>query len=88
MSYQGHIKNGLVIFDEPISLPEGTPVRVEPIASMDFWQTWSLEDLARRQGVVFKEGEEILGGWPEDELNDGFENAVVRWREAELEQDR
>lgn len=32
MSFQGHIENGKVIFDEPVSLPEGTEVRVEPVA--------------------------------------------------------
>ncbi|MBI3468012.1 MAG: hypothetical protein HY000_33815 [Planctomycetes bacterium] len=32
MSYQGHIEKGVVVFDEPVSLPEGTAVFVEPIA--------------------------------------------------------
>ena len=34
MSYPGHVKNGVVIFDESISLPDGTEVRVEPVAPM------------------------------------------------------
>jgi hypothetical protein len=24
--------------------------------------------------------EDLLGGWPEDEINDGFEAALERWR--------
>jgi hypothetical protein len=32
MSFQGHIANGVVVFDEPITVPDGTPVRVEVIA--------------------------------------------------------
>ena len=32
MSFQGHIENGVVVFDEPVSLPEGTTVRIEVIA--------------------------------------------------------
>jgi hypothetical protein len=32
MSFQGYVKNGVVVFDEPVALPEGTAVRVEPIA--------------------------------------------------------
>jgi len=28
MTYKGHIKNGTVIFDEPIQLPEGTAVEI------------------------------------------------------------
>jgi hypothetical protein len=33
MSFQGHVENGVVVFDEPISLPDGTPVRVEAVAA-------------------------------------------------------
>jgi len=32
MSSQGHIENGVVVFDEPVAIPEGTTVRVETIA--------------------------------------------------------
>jgi hypothetical protein len=31
MILQGHIRNGVVILDEPPKLPEGTPVRVEAV---------------------------------------------------------
>ncbi len=31
MSLEGHIENGRVVFDEPVSLPNGTPVRVEVV---------------------------------------------------------
>ena len=31
MTYRGHVKNGVVIFDEPANLPEGTEVRVEQV---------------------------------------------------------
>lgn len=31
MSFQGHIERGVVVFDEPVDLPNGTEVRVEPI---------------------------------------------------------
>ena len=30
MMYKGHVEDGAVVFDEPVSLPEGTKVRVEP----------------------------------------------------------
>jgi hypothetical protein len=29
MGYAGHVKNGVVVFDEPVALPEGASVRVE-----------------------------------------------------------
>jgi hypothetical protein len=30
MSFEGRIENGCVVFDQPVALAEGTPVRVEP----------------------------------------------------------
>jgi hypothetical protein len=30
MTYRGHIENGVVVFDEPVVLAEGTVVRIEP----------------------------------------------------------
>jgi hypothetical protein len=32
MTYRGTVKNGVVVFDAPTSLTEGTAVRVEPVA--------------------------------------------------------
>ncbi len=29
MSLEGHIHNGVIVFDQPVSLPEGAKVRVE-----------------------------------------------------------
>jgi len=31
MVYRGHVCNGVVVFDPPTALPDGTPVRVEPL---------------------------------------------------------
>ena len=31
MGFEGHIQNGVVVFDEAVSLAEGTKVRVEPV---------------------------------------------------------
>ncbi len=29
MTYKGHVQNGMVVLDEPVSLTEGTRVRIE-----------------------------------------------------------
>jgi hypothetical protein len=29
MGYPGHVRNGVVVFDEPVALPEGAAARVE-----------------------------------------------------------
>lgn len=34
MTLEGHIKNGVVVFNEPVALPDGTAVRVEVVAEM------------------------------------------------------
>jgi hypothetical protein len=86
MSYDGHIENGIVVTNQPLPLPNGTPVRVEAIASLsDFWRPVSLDELVRMQGVCpLASVEELLGGWPGNELDDGFEDALTLWRAQEL----
>ena len=32
MSYQGHVENGVILLDEPAELPDGSLVRIEPVA--------------------------------------------------------
>ena len=33
MFLQGHVENGLIVTDEPVSFPNGTVVRIEPLES-------------------------------------------------------
>ncbi|HSF41853.1 MAG TPA: hypothetical protein VLT87_18775 [Thermoanaerobaculia bacterium] len=45
----------------------------------------SFEEVARRQGVgPIERVEDLIGGWPPEEIDDGFEEAVTRWRQADL----
>lgn len=47
--------------------------------------TPTLDDLAAAQGVEPADSfESLCGGWPEEELEDGFEDAIRHWRDAEL----
>ena len=47
----------------------------------EFWSGPTLEELARMQNVRPVERlEEIVGGWPVEELEDGFEEELARWR--------
>jgi hypothetical protein len=88
MSFKGHVMKGLVVLDQPLPLPDGTPVVVEPMATVsgDFWRSYSLDELAQQQGVSTPRSlNELLGGWPADELNDDFEEAFQHWRECERE---
>jgi hypothetical protein len=88
IEYLGRVRNGVVVFDQPVPPLEGRRVRIqevsaEPIDAADqsFWADPSLEDLAEQQGVaVIGKFENVLGGWPEPEIDDGFEAEFRRWR--------
>lgn len=45
----------------------------------------SVKQLAAEQGVTLRPVEEMLGGWPLEELNDDFESALREWRRQDLE---
>lgn len=50
-----------------------------------FWRGKSFDELAREQGVrPVERYEDLAGGWPEDEVNDGFEEALLQWRKESL----
>jgi len=62
-----------------------------PIAPIDsnisdpFWQSKTIQEIAFAQGVQpIKNFDVLLGGWPEDELDDHFEEAVEHWRHGEF----
>ncbi len=54
MVYQGHMENGVVVFGNPVPLPDGTAVQVQAIGPSPggFWESCSLAELAERQGVA------------------------------------
>jgi hypothetical protein len=74
MTYHGHMLNGVAVLDTPVNLPDGTPVRIDVLReSPDFWQSKSVEDLAREQGVQAAASlDELAGDWPEEDSVDEF----------------
>ncbi|MCC6798246.1 MAG: hypothetical protein IT366_24245 [Candidatus Hydrogenedentes bacterium] len=53
MTYRGHIENGVVILDEPLSLPDGTTVSVEPVsAELEAQYAALREGLLRLAGTI------------------------------------
>ena len=82
MTYRGHIKNGVAVLDDPTTLPDGTPVRVEvePLNS-DFWKGKTVEELAREQGVgPCTDPGDLAGDWPEEDSIDDFLAFIKRSR--------
>jgi hypothetical protein len=54
MSLTGHVQNGVVVFDSPTTLPDGTAVRIEAI---DAQSTPSKRTLLDRLGDVVGKAE-------------------------------
>ena len=49
------------------------------------WRGAGFEEVARRQGArPVERVEDLIGGWPPEEVDDGFEEAVIRWRQVDL----
>jgi len=72
MTYNGHIKNGVAILDTPVTLPDGTRVRIEiEPANSEFSTGKTVEELAREQGTQPISSLAALAiDWPEDESVD------------------
>ena len=65
-------------------MPLANKDNLEPFRDA-FHHGYEIEELARIQGVKpVEDFESLLGGWP-DAIDDGFEEAVARWRGYELE---
>jgi hypothetical protein len=75
MIYRGHIKNGVVVFDEPHTIPEGAAVRLTPLdqAHSSFWQSKTLDELCAEQSVKpLTSMKDLAGDWPEEDSIDDF----------------
>lgn len=62
MTYTGHVKNGVIVLDEPVEIPEGTEVRVDFGPRAD-------KDRPRRLKSFKEHYAEVIGkaeGLPED----------------------
>ena len=70
------------------AVPETQSVNIphtESYFSDPFWPSKTIQEIALAQGVQpIKNFDVLLGGWPEDEVDDHFEEAVERWRHGEI----
>ena len=74
MTYRGHIRNGVAVIDTAVTLPEGTPVRIEVEQGRTaFWENKSAAELAQEQAVMPIENPDALAGdWPAEDSVDDF----------------
>jgi hypothetical protein len=69
-----------------IQVPVHKPNLIESPAPKypGFSQRPSIEELIRQQGIrPVQSIDDLLGGWPEDQIDDGFEEALKEWRRAD-----
>jgi hypothetical protein len=48
MIYRGHVKDGTIVLDEDVSLPDGTPVTIQPVEPADMAQQSEIPTLYER----------------------------------------
>ncbi|MCE9590728.1 MAG: hypothetical protein K8S99_09415 [Planctomycetes bacterium] len=79
---RGYIMNGVVVLDESVNLPDGTPILIE-VERVDasFWRDKSAVELAREQNVhPCVDPADLAGDWPADESVDDFLAMIKRSR--------
>lgn len=78
MTFHGRIRNGVAVLDTPVSIPDGTPVRIEVDSTNEsFWRNRKIEELAREQNVATHPTlDDLAGDWPADDSIDEFLNLI------------
>ncbi len=67
--------------------PDGDPP--ESSSTSGFWHSLTFEELARAQGVQsVRRLEDLMGGWLEDQHDDGFEDAIRAMRQEDLRREQ
>jgi hypothetical protein len=64
MIYRGHVKNGVVVLDDELALPDGTEVRVELSSGVDEEQ--ALDEHGQTLGKKLLKYAGVLSGLPSD----------------------
>ena len=78
----------IVRLSQPEAWPAQTPETGFPSPGV-FWEGLTIDELAEAQGVQpIQSFEDALGGWPEGEEDDHFEEALEQWRTADVESPR
>lgn len=66
MTYKGHVRNGAIVVDEPISLPEGTVVMIEALEVKSSEDQPLIPTLAERLSSVIGKANDLPANWSEN----------------------
>lgn len=66
MNYTGRIRNGAIVLDEPVRLPEGAVVKLERAVVSPVEETQDVPTLAERLSTVIGKAEEMSADWAEN----------------------
>ncbi len=66
MTYKGHVRNGAIVLDEPINLPEGAAVSFEIAMVEDAGDDQETPTLAERLASVIGKAEGLPADWAEN----------------------
>jgi hypothetical protein len=66
MTYKGHIENGAIVLDEPVTLPNGAEVMVELAALQKAEDGENVPTLAERLACVIGKAECLPADWAEN----------------------
>jgi hypothetical protein len=66
MTYNGYIRNGTVVLDAPVHLPEGTIVKIELVRVKEESDAAAIPTLASRLASVIGKAEGLPVDWSEN----------------------
>ena len=65
MTYKGHIANGAVVLDDPVTLPDGVAVKIE-LAALEEKDAMVIPTLSERLARVIGKAEGLPTDWSEN----------------------
>jgi hypothetical protein len=92
MTLEGIVQKGMIVLKNGASLPDGTRVKVSIAPTKKnigdvgkFFHSATIDELAAAQGVSAPcSFDDLLGGWPDSEKDDRFEDTVADWRKEDV----
>jgi hypothetical protein len=66
MTWKGHVKNGAIVLDEPVRLPDGITVRIEVDEKKSTTEENALPSLAESLASVIGKAENLPADWSEN----------------------